>query len=526
MTGNLDELLELRPPGRAPAAAKAHKKKFVCLVIANFFSLLNCLAAAAALSLKSGEPFVVIIALAAITLLTALAFLFLLIALLRGERPWWAYHTVLLPVLIELALLTRFTPFVRDGLQWFLREAVPLVGYRPGYAFTHELNAAVFWVSAGLIALILAFWARRLLGGGSAQTPAGERELREEAAPPAAPEAAPAGGSSLAARIQAARRAGGTEEEIISALQKEGFSFSAVSEALLDAAGSPAAPPAPPVPAPVPAGAQKRASAGLPALKIAGAAVAFLAVGLLLKWGYREVVPHKGRLAGPGAGAYEQEPGQPAGPLSGSLLLYYSFEQDAEGLVSDQSGQGRHAKSRGASRVQDGPHGGAMYFFDDAYIESDDAGLPMGDAPRSVSYWFKLPSGRNLKTGCPHMLSYGLDAYNKFNSLGVDWRESRDSVVFSQHGACFVGAGKLAFDKWYHAVYSYGGRGRHRFYLNGRESSGHNELSSIDTQPAGRFRVGWPEGAATSLDFMIDELRIYGRAVTADEAQQLYKGTL
>ncbi|HNW45115.1 MAG TPA: hypothetical protein PKI19_11465 [Elusimicrobiales bacterium] len=506
MTEDLYGLLELRRPDAAPAVRqpRAGSKKFFCLILANVFSLLN-LAVLGILIANHAE----IIALFTTPALLGLAVIFLIVALIRGERPRWPYLSVLVPNLTTIALIIGLA-----GTSTMSRHESQIVSF-----------IAPFTILVTIIVALLGIYWRRLTRrgegpaavGGTGSLPAAEGAAQITPA---------AGDTPLSRQIAAARRAGKSEEEIAETLQKEGLDFSTVSKALLErpAAGA-ALTEAAPQPAPGPAAPGTPARTQQQALKIAGALVLLAVLVPLLHRGYKEFVPLKGRLAGPDYGVSDGMPAPPAqvyGPLSESLLLHYSFDQDEKDRVTDKSGAGRHAKVHGANWRQEGPVGGSMFFSGQAYLESDDAGFPAGDAPRTVSYWFKLPRGRNAKLGSPHMLSYGRDEYNKFNSLGIDWRENRDSVVFSQHGACFVGADKVEFGKWYHAAYSYGGGGNHRFYLDGRESSGHNELRSLDTALSGKFRVGGQQVPEHSLDFMIDEIKIYGRAITGDEARELY----
>lgn len=207
--------------------------------------------------------------------------------------------------------------------------------------------------------------------------------------------------------------------------------------------------------------------------------------------------------------------------LRKGLVLYYAFDPQAGDVVMDNSGNQHHGGVHGATWSSDGPRGGSMS-FDGAgsYIETSDAGLPMGGSPRSIAFWFKLRE--EGKRRLCEMMRYGTQTANRENGLGMDWRGGRDSIVFSPCGTCFIGATKMTFGRWYHVIYVYGGQGVHKFYVDGRESSGHNELGAIDTLPSGTFTVGAHPQRQQFFDGWMDELMIYDRAVTAAEAEQIY----
>jgi hypothetical protein len=207
--------------------------------------------------------------------------------------------------------------------------------------------------------------------------------------------------------------------------------------------------------------------------------------------------------------------------LRKGLILYYAFDQPTGDVVIDNSGNRRQGVAHGTKWIAGGRRGGAMMFDGkSSFIESGDAGLPMADAPRSIAFWFKLREG-GTQWLC-EMMYYGTQNQNQMNGLGMDWREGRDSIAFTQCGGVFVGATKMAFDRWYHVVYVYGGQGSHKFYVDGRESSGVNELGSIDTLSSGKLIVGAHPQRQQFFDGWMDELMIYDRALSVEEVSALF----
>ncbi|HMP77597.1 MAG TPA: LamG domain-containing protein [Kiritimatiellia bacterium] len=212
-----------------------------------------------------------------------------------------------------------------------------------------------------------------------------------------------------------------------------------------------------------------------------------------------------------------------AGPADG-LLLHYSFERDEGGIVSDLSGHGRHGRVQGPVWIADGVEGGAYHFRNEGdIIETSDEGLPMGDAPRAVAWWFSLDSLRP-----PHittdMINYGTLAPAQFFATCIDWRVGRDSPTFSPYGWAVVSARRVErIGVWRHAVLNYHGNGRFEYYVDGEPSPTRNEAPRpIQTRPGGRFLLGSYSADIHGLDGRIDEVRVYGRALSPEDIAALY----
>ena len=205
------------------------------------------------------------------------------------------------------------------------------------------------------------------------------------------------------------------------------------------------------------------------------------------------------------------------------LLVHYTFDKDEGGLVTDDSGNGRTAKVNGATWVADGARGGA-YRFDSKTqtITATDAGLPSGDAPRTMAAWMKLDV--SYSNGVVGFLSYGTPGFNLNQSgLGFDWRLGRDCVQFSPGGSCFLGDRKLpAPGTWVHVAYTYAGDGAHHLFVDGLPADGMSELwGPVDTLLSGLLLMGGhPEAPAMDGGYL-DDVRIYDRVLSATEIAEL-----
>ncbi|MGD9781371.1 MAG: LamG domain-containing protein [Kiritimatiellia bacterium] len=206
-----------------------------------------------------------------------------------------------------------------------------------------------------------------------------------------------------------------------------------------------------------------------------------------------------------------------AGPI-----VHYTFDADEGGVVTDDSGNGRTGTVNGATWVADGARGGAYRFDNNSQsISATDAGLPSGDAPRSLALWMKLD--RDYPEGCMGMLSYGTWLYNQQTGIGFDWRLDRDRIYFSQNGACFLTARRVpAPGTWIHVAYTYGGNGDHHLYFNGVASDGMSELwGPVNTVLSGLLLLGGHPGSIGPDGGYVDDVRIYDRVLFPEEIAEL-----
>src|SRR3989338_6370962 len=144
-------------------------------------------------------------------------------------------------------------------------------------------------------------------------------------------------------------------------------------------------------------------------------------------------------------------------------------------------------------------------------------------------------SSLNLST------SFTVSAWTKRNNGAVADDQIYVSGTQSGYWGIYRDATKLAFyergiagytanttlkdDVWYHVVVVKNGDGANnlRFYING-VTDGSASVGSVSL-PSGEKRIGcWSEGAGSNVDFdgLIDDVRIYNRALSAGEVTQLY----
>ena len=219
--------------------------------------------------------------------------------------------------------------------------------------------------------------------------------------------------------------------------------------------------------------------------------------------------------------------GGQAGP--GGLVLYLPFDNpDTNGLVHDESGAGNGGQVFGARWVSDGKFGGAYRFsiadFNDRIVIPNSDSLNAEDI--TVAAWIKATPS----TGFFERI-FDKDYHHGFAlSLSGDWQNQgeRGKLLWETGNGTIMG--RAADDnQWHHVAAVYDGR-MVRCYVDGVESS------SKTRKPGPLSRCGWDlcignsvvdydSGELDAFDGLIDEVRIYNRALSTAEIKSLATAT-
>ena len=217
-------------------------------------------------------------------------------------------------------------------------------------------------------------------------------------------------------------------------------------------------------------------------------------------------------------------------PSPGGLVLYLPFDKpDNNGVVLDESGVGNDGRVSGATWVPDGKFGGA-YHFSITNI-TDRIVVPNSDTLNpdyiTVSAWVKTADrdgfwNRILDKDWRN--SYCLDLGGDYNGKAhrgkPQFETSRGSVEVSNR--------TLNDNQWHHVAAVYDGQ-TVRCYLDGIGSShpaknGPLKKSTWDLC-IGNSLVDYGTGEFLAFDGLIDEVRIYNRALSPEEITALAKAT-
>lgn len=212
--------------------------------------------------------------------------------------------------------------------------------------------------------------------------------------------------------------------------------------------------------------------------------------------------------------------------LSRGLVGYWPMDESAWTndcstlTVTDASGNGNHGKSCPSST---GPTGAGQGKFGNAgsfdgsndNVQMTSLGIS-GTSNFSISGWIKVGSQRT---------SFDVPLWNGIDSttagFGVGYRKPNSMQIHAGWGSSTgeVSGPTAVVGSWYHVASTYDG-GTHKFYVDGISQNSISFSSSNFT--SGTFNVGSLNNAGYYSNDIIDEVRIYNRALSADEVRALY----
>ncbi|MFW0837853.1 MAG: DUF2341 domain-containing protein [Candidatus Komeilibacteria bacterium] len=214
----------------------------------------------------------------------------------------------------------------------------------------------------------------------------------------------------------------------------------------------------------------------------------------------------------PTAGSPATEENAP-GPVG-----YWNFNEGFGTTAYDSTGYGNDGTISGATWVQNGKSGRALSFngSSDYIITNNDIGIS-GTDERTVSLWVKTTSA-NVTTNSI-IFGMGTAAANNLFAMRTDsttdtWRFT-DASVARETNVSTTG-------QWQHIVTILDSSQQLSVYIDGIITDVNNiDLSSQDTTNA-PFYIGSSVNNTLYFDGLIDEVRIYDRALSANEVKQLY----
>jgi len=218
----------------------------------------------------------------------------------------------------------------------------------------------------------------------------------------------------------------------------------------------------------------------------------------------------------------------PEPELEPSLVIYYSFDEVSD-IIADQSGKGHDGVVNGDITAEaNGKYNGAANFASGSYLDLDGPNFAAEDIPTSgmtLAAWIKCTN-----TGDHHAL---------FNARASDetWvvhPEARSNGEFrwllrSYGGTTMfdIRAGAVTWDEWLHFAGTYDkASGKAALCINGELVSEVDVASPADI--AGDWgmgaRVGYNIDNARPFTGLMDEFRMYTRALSQDEILEIMQG--
>lgn len=217
-------------------------------------------------------------------------------------------------------------------------------------------------------------------------------------------------------------------------------------------------------------------------------------------------------------------------PNANGLVLYLPFDkQDDGGVVHDESGAGNDGRVYGATWVPDGKFGGAYHFAitnltDRIVIPNSDTLNPDNF---TVSAWIKAADTDgfwNRILDKDFRNSYCLDLGGDYNG-----KAHRGKLEFETSCGAIESVRVLNNNQWRHVAAAYDGQNIF-LYIDGTgvghpaKNPGPLKKSTWDLC-IGNSVVDYGTGEFLTFDGLIDEVRIYNRALSADEIKALASAT-
>jgi hypothetical protein len=233
--------------------------------------------------------------------------------------------------------------------------------------------------------------------------------------------------------------------------------------------------------------------------------------------------PHGAGGAGGGAATGHGGAGACA-PMPSGVLSFWRGEGDLVDSVGPNSGV-----AKGTVSFVKGVVGQAMRFGGDAYVLAGAAGLPTGNADRTIELWAEFDDEYPLwnDAPAPHSgLFYGYGQWGAVSGtsmLFVSGVNLADTLGFSQWGQSLTGPVPGTRQVWAHLAATVS-QGMVTLYVDGAVAATQPML--IDTPPGGSSYLGGhpgpPDGKPEWLIGAVDEVAVYGRALGAGEIAAIH----
>lgn len=200
------------------------------------------------------------------------------------------------------------------------------------------------------------------------------------------------------------------------------------------------------------------------------------------------------------------------GQINQGLVCFYPFN----GNSFDESGNGNNLTNYGSSLTQDrfGNSNKAFSFTSGQYMEIASANnLPIGNSSRSISCWMKT----GITNSTMVLTEWGTHSpSNRFSLMtySVNSCEFFSAFANDVQGSIFV-----ADNQWKHLVVIYE-NGNLKLYVN-RILDKNESIQSLNTIN-NLLRLGSSNINTEFFDGELDDIRIYNRALSENEVNQLY----
>lgn len=195
-----------------------------------------------------------------------------------------------------------------------------------------------------------------------------------------------------------------------------------------------------------------------------------------------------------------------------------------DGNAKDVSGHGEDGTLHGTSPTRDRfqRDGGALHFVasnKDWVDVANDVSLPLGPAPRTVTFWFRLTLGQPGTSGYQDFFNWG--SYSDGKRFGVSSRVDNYKIFFTGQNADYVTNFDSESDaQWHFVTTTYNGSSVAMTVDGTSQGSGSVTLNTVGND----LRLGHKVdgGADEFLSGDLDDVRIFNRVLDGGELMRLF----
>ena len=148
-----------------------------------------------------------------------------------------------------------------------------------------------------------------------------------------------------------------------------------------------------------------------------------------------------------------------------------------------------------------------------------------GSAARTVSAWIYPTSNAGVGT----IYCSGAVAVYQLFELDFNQTLANNIYLVGDNSDVYTGTNSVTLNAWNHVVVVYGGGSilnstSARIYINGVDKTSNNAGAQAQTLNTANsnYKIGSRAGSSQFFPGKIDDVRIYNRALSAQEVQQLY----
>jgi len=206
--------------------------------------------------------------------------------------------------------------------------------------------------------------------------------------------------------------------------------------------------------------------------------------------------------------------------LNDGLVAYYPFD----GNTQDASGNGNHGTVKGTLDFEDGVFFQAARFEGNSHVIVDNTNnIPLGSSSRTLSAWIMMTEGRNNTDDQP-FVGYGQTENSQMFAIAYGLGNSYNYGLWlygcTNDLSCVAGGKPNQIpSEFYHVVATYHHEtNTAKLFVNG-EMLGMKRV--VISTPETSIYMG---GLYTPSFGLLDEVRLYNRALSESEIQQLYNG--